>query len=155
MTKRRLKEEHDIEKAGKIGPVGTFFTLVKGFVATGVLFLPKGWRNGGWMFSSASLIMSCIFSSICWLMLLQVRKKYKLSFSEIGYKAFGPIGKFAVDFFLAVSQTLFVWAYITFIWTTVNTILDEQLGLGKNKQMDTRSLLICNLCSTYILHFSI
>eukprot|EP00345_Euplotes_harpa_P007186 CAMPEP_0168323650 /NCGR_PEP_ID=MMETSP0213-20121227/3607_1 /TAXON_ID=151035 /ORGANISM="Euplotes harpa, Strain FSP1.4" /LENGTH=143 /DNA_ID=CAMNT_0008325761 /DNA_START=25 /DNA_END=453 /DNA_ORIENTATION=- len=43
MTKRRLKNEHAINKTGKIGPVKTFFTLIKGFVATGVLFLPKGW----------------------------------------------------------------------------------------------------------------
>ena len=64
-TRRKLKSEHDLEKAGKLGPVATFFTLVKGFVATGVLFLPKGWRNGGWLFSSSALVMSCIFSSIC------------------------------------------------------------------------------------------
>ena len=58
----KLKEEYDIEKAGKIGPVGTFFTLVKGFVASGILFLPKGWRNGGWLFSSVTLFFSSIFT---------------------------------------------------------------------------------------------
>jgi hypothetical protein len=28
-------------------------TLVKGFVACGVLFLPKGFRNAGWAFASS------------------------------------------------------------------------------------------------------
>lgn len=51
-TKRRLKDEHDLEKTGKIGPLKTFFTLIKGFVAAGILFLPKGWCNGGWLFST-------------------------------------------------------------------------------------------------------
>jgi hypothetical protein len=51
-TKRRLRSEADEKHTGKIGPLSTFFTLIKGFVATGVLFLPKGWVNGGWLFSS-------------------------------------------------------------------------------------------------------
>lgn len=54
-TKRRLLSQHDLEKAGKIGPLKTFFTLFKGFVATGVLFIPKGFRNGGWLFSTIAL----------------------------------------------------------------------------------------------------
>lgn len=51
-TRRRMLSEIDTEHTGKIGPVKTFFTLLKGFVAAGVLFLPKGWVNGGWLFST-------------------------------------------------------------------------------------------------------
>ena len=131
ILENKLKDEHDIQKAGKIGPFGTFFTLVKGFVASGILFLPKGWRNGGWLFSSITLFLSSIFTSLCCILLLDVRKKHKLSLPEMAHKAFGPIGKYAVDFFLTFSQTVFVCAYVTFICTTTNTILDEQLGFGK------------------------
>ena len=56
--RRQLKSEYEEMKAGKIGPMATFFTLIKGFVATGVLFLPKGWVNGGWLFSSVAMLMS-------------------------------------------------------------------------------------------------
>lgn len=57
-TRGKIISEIDEEKAGKIGPVKTFFTLIKGFVAAGVLFLPKGWRNGGWLFSTITLLLS-------------------------------------------------------------------------------------------------
>ena len=57
-TRREMLNELDEEKAGKIGPAKTFFTLIKGFVAAGVLFLPKGWRNGGWLFSTITLLLS-------------------------------------------------------------------------------------------------
>jgi hypothetical protein len=51
-TRKRIIAEIDEQKVGKIGPLKTFFTLMKGFVATGVLFLPKGWKSGGWLFST-------------------------------------------------------------------------------------------------------
>ena len=105
--------------------VQTFFTLLKGFVATGVLFLPKGWRNGGWLFSSLALVASCILTIITSLKLLEIRQKYKLSYSEIGRKAYGLPGKVAVDFFLAFTQTIFVCAYITFIVDSVNNIISK------------------------------
>lgn len=110
-------------KVGKIGPLKTFFTLIKGFVATGVLFLPKGWVNGGWLFSTVALILSCILTTVASLKLLEIRKQHKLSYSQIGQKAYGITGKIAVDFFLAFTQTIFVCAYITFIVTSVNGIL--------------------------------
>lgn len=62
------------------------------------------------------------------LKLLDVRKKYKLSFSEIGMKAYGLPGKIAVDFFLAFTQTIFVCAYITFIVSSVNSIIESHFG---------------------------
>ena len=68
------------------------------------------------------------------LKLLEVRKKYKLSFSEIGFKAYGLPGKIAVDFFLAFTQTIFVCAYITFIVSSVNNILVQQFGIGPVNQ---------------------
>jgi len=54
------------------------------------------------------MILSCFFTLITCLKLLEIRKKFKLSFSEIGFKAYGTPGKVAVDFFLALTQTLFV-----------------------------------------------
>lgn len=129
-TRKRLKSEIDEHRAGKIGPVKTFFTLIKGFVAAGVLFLPKGWRNGGWLFSTGGILLSCVFTTIAALKLLEVRKKYKLSFSEIGYQAYGLPGKIAVDFFLALTQMMFVCAYIPFIANSVNNILISQFRVA-------------------------
>jgi proton-coupled amino acid transporter len=52
--------------------------------------------------------------------------KYRLSFSEIGEKAYGKVGKIAVDFFLAFSQTCFVCAYIEFDVRSINNILNSK-----------------------------
>lgn len=122
-TRRDFKNKIDEEQTGKIGPAGAFFTLLKGFVASGVLFLPKGFVTGGWLFSSITLFLSGVFTIVCSYLLIDIRKKYKLSFSEIGYKAYGLPGKIAVDFFLAFTQTIFVCAYIAFISNSVNGIL--------------------------------
>ena len=123
-TRRILRSQHSMSKAGKIGPLSTFFTLLKGFVATSVLFLPKGWRNGGWLFSTCALLASCILTIITSLKLIEIRRRHKLSFSQIGYKAYGTPGKIAVDLFLALTQTMFVCAYIPFIVNSVNDILE-------------------------------
>ena len=131
MTKKSRISQHKIDKVGKIGPFKTFFTLLKGFVATGVLFLPKGWRNGGWLFSTTALIASAVLTIIASLKLLEVRNKYKLSYSEIGRKAYGLPGKIAVDFYLTFTQTIFVCAYITFIVDSVNNILHETFDRPK------------------------
>lgn len=130
ITRRSLRSQIEEERVGKIGPAGTFFTLLKGFVAAGVLFLPKGFVTGGWLFSSIALIASCLLTIVCALKLVAIRKKYKISYSDIGFKAYGLPGKIAVDFFLAFTQTIFVCAYVTFIVTSVNGILEAQFKYG-------------------------
>eukprot|EP00344_Euplotes_crassus_P010756 CAMPEP_0197003506 /NCGR_PEP_ID=MMETSP1380-20130617/7746_1 /TAXON_ID=5936 /ORGANISM="Euplotes crassus, Strain CT5" /LENGTH=371 /DNA_ID=CAMNT_0042422027 /DNA_START=16 /DNA_END=1128 /DNA_ORIENTATION=+ len=122
-TRKKLKSEIDGDHTGKIGPFSTFFTLFKGFVATGVLFLPKGFASGGWFFTSFALVLCSILTIFASVKLVQTRLKHRVSFSEIGRKAFGLPGKIAVDFFLAVTQFLFVTAYIGFISGSVNNIL--------------------------------
>jgi solute carrier family 36 (proton-coupled amino acid transporter) len=63
-TRRNYKSIIEEEQTGKVGPAGTFFTLLKGFVASGVLFLPKGFVTGGWLFSSVTLFLSCILTIV-------------------------------------------------------------------------------------------
>jgi proton-coupled amino acid transporter len=69
-TKRRLIDEKSKSVIHKLGPISTFVTLIKGFVATGVLYLPKSFVNGGWGFSILALIVSCICTTHCAMLLL-------------------------------------------------------------------------------------
>ena len=130
-TRSRLKSQLDEKHAGKISPVLTFLTLFKGFVGTGVLFLPKGFYTGGWGFMSVALLLSCGLTIFTAIKLIDIRLKFKLSFSEIGAKAFGVPGKMAVDFFLMFTQIIFVCAYIKFIVGSVNNILESQFKVTK------------------------
>jgi len=89
-TRRRVKEEKIKEKIQKLGCFPTFMTLIKGFVCTGCLYLPKSVINGGWMFSAFMLLFSCFLTIYCALLLLDVRKKLNLtSYTEIGLKTYG------------------------------------------------------------------
>jgi hypothetical protein len=50
MTKRRVREENYKESVKKLGSFATFMTLIKAFICTAVLYLPKSFVNGGWGF---------------------------------------------------------------------------------------------------------
>ena len=78
-TKRRVKEEKIVSKVKKLGCFSTFMTLIKGFVCTGCLYLPKSVVNGGWGFSNIMLVFSAFLTIYCALLLLEVRKKLNLT----------------------------------------------------------------------------
>lgn len=104
-----------------MGPVATYLTLIKGFVASAVLYLPKSFVNGGYGFSIIALVVSCIITIYCAMLLLQVRKATKSSsYTDIGMKLYGPIGKALVDIALCMSQIGFVNAYVYFIMVNYN-----------------------------------
>ena len=46
------------EQCIKLGPWGTYFSLLKGFVAIGFLYMPKNCLNGGWAFSLFAMALS-------------------------------------------------------------------------------------------------
>lgn len=79
-------------------------TLIKAFICTGCLYLPKSYKNAGWAFSDLSLIGAAILTCICALKLIEVRLKTNItSFSEIGYHLYGKPGKYITDISLCVS----------------------------------------------------
>lgn len=57
----------------KLGPMATIFTLFKGIVASGILYLPTSFVNGGSLFSAVALIFSLVFTLYCIKLLLEVR----------------------------------------------------------------------------------
>tara|TARA_B110000285_G_scaffold214746_1_gene260439 strand:+ start:223 stop:435 length:213 start_codon:yes stop_codon:yes gene_type:complete len=70
MTRRKVKGEKEKQAVEKLGAVGTYFTLLKGFVCSSILYLPKNFMNGGWMFTSGCLIFSCIITTTSAMLLL-------------------------------------------------------------------------------------
>lgn len=84
-TKRRIREEIIKVDIKKLTTLQTFFTLFKGFVCTGIIYAPKAFVNGGYVWTSIILATSGLFTCICALKLLEVKKKTGMSnFSEIG-----------------------------------------------------------------------
>jgi amino acid permease len=86
----------------KLSPLQTYFSLLKGFICTGILYLPKNFKNGGWAWALVSMIMSFFLTLFCMIKLLECKAKTPGgSFTDIGYKALGLKGKYLVDVFLS------------------------------------------------------
>lgn len=79
------------------------------------MYLPKNIYNGGWAFSLFALILAYIFTMFCSFRLIDAKKAAGGSFSELGEKALGHLGKRLVEITLFASQVGFVCAYIAFI----------------------------------------
>ncbi|CAI2363909.1 unnamed protein product [Moneuplotes crassus] len=119
-------------KPQKMGTVQTFFTLLKGFMGTGLLFLPNGYSNSGWMFGTGAIIMSMLVTMVCGILLIQVSSKYKGTFSELGFLAMGTLGRYICDLVLALSQAGFVTVHIVFISQNLNSIFEYHWGFTIN-----------------------
>ena len=111
-------------KPGDAGNLRTFFTLLKAFVGTGIMFLPKAFNNGGILFSSITLIVVSILTCVCFHMLLQCRKRYGGGYGDIGEEVGGPKMRSVILFSIFISQIGFVCSAIIFTAENLFTFLD-------------------------------
>lgn len=109
--KRRRKER----QAGKGSPGGAALLLLKSFVGTGVLFLPRAYLNGGMVFSNLVLLGIAALSFWCFILLCNVRLKVHASFGDMGGQIYGKHFRNLINFSLVVSQVGFASAYIVFV----------------------------------------
>ncbi|KAH0542216.1 hypothetical protein FGG08_003338 [Glutinoglossum americanum] len=100
--------------SGKNGPMGAVLLLLKSFVGTGVLFLPKAFKNGGMLFSNLVLLGVAILSYYCFVLLVKTRLKVDGSFGDIGGILYGPRMREIILFSIVLSQIGFSAAYIVF-----------------------------------------
>ena len=92
-----------------------FATLVKCFIGSGVLFLPRAFSNGGWLFSVVSMVLCALITGTCILRLVECRQAVRGSYGYLGLRAAGPWGRRAVDVSVVLSQAGFCCVYIIFI----------------------------------------
>ncbi|QLG70548.1 hypothetical protein HG535_0A04890 [Zygotorulaspora mrakii] len=107
--------------------------LLKSFVGTGVLFLPKGFENGGWGFSVLCLLFCAIASFYCFVILISAKDKVGVSgYGDLGAKLYGSKVKFAILFSIAISQIGFAAAYIVFTSTNLKVFAEHVFGVKKD-----------------------
>lgn len=78
--------------------------ILKAFVGSAVLFVPKAFENGGMLFSPVVLTAVAAVSVHCMLLLIRVRERHALSYGELGMLAYGRLGHTAVNIALVMSQ---------------------------------------------------
>lgn len=111
-----LKRRKHKERApkGTNTSMGAALLLLKSFVGTGVLFLPRAFLNGGMLFSSIVLLVVSLVSYYCFILLVNSRLKIEGSFGDIGGILYGRWMRRIILGSIVLSQLGFVSAYIVF-----------------------------------------
>ncbi|PGH05399.1 solute carrier family 36 (proton-coupled amino acid transporter) [Blastomyces parvus] len=111
--KRRRHKER--AKQPNTTPTGAILLLLKSFVGTGILFLPRAFMNGGMLFSSVVLVSVSLLSYYCFILLVNTRLKIHGSFGDIGGLLYGKYMRWIILGSIVLSQIGFVSAYIVFV----------------------------------------
>ncbi|CAK7227778.1 hypothetical protein SBRCBS47491_006684 [Sporothrix bragantina] len=98
----------------KAGMSQAFFTLLKAFVGTGIMFLPKAYNNGGMVFSTVTLLIVSLLSMAGFELLLRCRERYGGGYGDIGLAIAGRRMRSVILGSIALSQLGFVCAGIVF-----------------------------------------
>lgn len=115
------------EKKGDAGMMQSFFTLLKAFVGTGIMFLPKAFNNGGIVFSSITMLMVATLSMLAFHLLLQCRTQYGGGYGDLGKAIGGPKFRSLILASIGISQIGFVCAGIVFVAENLYSFLEAVL----------------------------
>ncbi|KAK3944207.1 transmembrane amino acid transporter protein-domain-containing protein [Diplogelasinospora grovesii] len=111
---RRKRRRKTRGGSGQNSPMAAALLLLKSFVGTGVLFLPRAYLNGGMLFSNLVLLGVAALSYYCFVLLVTTRLKVEGSFGDIGGMLYGNWMRNLILASIVLSQIGFVAAYIVF-----------------------------------------
>ncbi|KAL8836299.1 MAG: hypothetical protein Q9170_002972 [Blastenia crenularia] len=131
-------------KPGNAGTTKSFFTLLKAFIGTGIMFLPKAFNNGGILFSSVTLITVALLSCLSFHLLLLCRRRHGGGYGEIGAAIGGPKLRGLILASITLSQIGFVCSGIIFIAENLHSFLNA-VSPGPSVAIGTKSLIAVQL----------
>lgn len=144
-TMGRKKSSRRLAREGDASTVKTFFTLLKAFIGTGIMFLPKAFRNGGMVFSSMTLVAVSLITSVCFKLLLECRARYGGGYGELGAAIVGPRFRSMILFSIALSQLGFVCSGLIFTAENLYAFLDAVTQGKGNFQLGVPALIALQL----------
>lgn len=100
--------------SGNNSPFNASLLLLKSFVGTGVLFLPRAYLNGGMIFSNLVLFGVAALSYYCFVLLVTTRLNVEGSFGDMGGILYGKWMRSLILTSIVISQIGFVAAYTVF-----------------------------------------
>lgn len=112
---RKKRKHKQRAPPGNTTTTGAVMLLLKSFVGTGILFLPRAFLNGGMLFSSLVLLGVSILSYYAFILLVNSRMKIEGSFGDIGGILYGKHMRRIILSSIVLSQLGFVSAYIVFV----------------------------------------
>ncbi|KAI0095724.1 transmembrane amino acid transporter [Nemania sp. FL0031] len=102
-------------RSATAGTRKTFFTLLKAFIGTGIMFLPKAFDNGGMLFSTVTMVVVSIVTMLAFHLLLACKAKHGGGYGEIGEAIAGPLMRNLILGSITLSQLGFVCSGIVFV----------------------------------------
>ncbi|KAI8808404.1 transmembrane amino acid transporter protein-domain-containing protein [Cladochytrium replicatum] len=118
-----------------------FFMLIKAFVGTGVLFLPKAFANGGMLFSIGLMVFLGWLTLHCMLLLVKTSRELGGSFGDIGEYFYGPRMRQLVLASIAISQMGFSCAYYIFVAQNLQNVAQPEKDENVSDQRGPREML--------------
>lgn len=117
-----------LQKPGASSISKLVLAIIKAFVGSAVLFLPRGFYNGGILFSALLLAFMSVISTYCCLLLVSARSKVGGSFGYVGKRALGRAGQVSVNVSVVLSQVGFCCAYVVFVAKNARVLLHVITG---------------------------
>ncbi|KAK5092279.1 hypothetical protein LTR24_005416 [Lithohypha guttulata] len=129
----RRKSTKRPKAEGSAGTTKTFFTLLKAFIGTGIMFLPKAFNNGGIVFSSMTLLAVSSVSMLAFHLLLQCRSSIGGGgYGEIGHAIGGAKMRNIILGSITLSQLGFVCAGLVFVAQNLYSFIIIPLAFIRN-----------------------
>ncbi|KAL6708969.1 hypothetical protein ACN47E_002096 [Coniothyrium glycines] len=138
---RRQSSKRQKGAQGDANQTKTFFTLLKAFVGTGIMFLPKAFKNGGMLFSSITMIVVSAITALCFELLLATRKRYGGGgYGDLGQIVVGPKFRALILISITLSQIGFVCAGLIFTADNLRSFLNA-VTHGNHAPLSTNALI--------------
>ncbi|KAI2603069.1 transmembrane amino acid transporter protein-domain-containing protein [Hypoxylon fragiforme] len=119
----------------------TFFTLLKAFIGTGIMFLPKAFKNGGILFSSITMLVVAAVTMLAFHLLLACKSRHGGGYGDIGQAIAGDRMRGLILSSITLSQLGFVCAGIVFVAENMTSFL-QALAHGDSPLSPTTLILI-------------
>ncbi|KAM7197591.1 Transmembrane amino acid transporter domain containing protein [Rhypophila sp. PSN 637] len=139
-----MRSPRKISRPSTASTTKTFFTLIKAFVGTGIMFLPKAFNNGGLLFSSLAMVAVSAITMVAFHLLLQCKARYGGGYGEIGQAIAGEKMRSLILASITLSQLGFVCAGIVFVAENMITFLNA-VTEGDKPPLSTMSLIALQL----------
>lgn len=146
----RRQSSKRLRQQGDASNMKSFFTLLKAFVGTGIMFLPKAFKNGGMLFSAITLVVVSAVTMICFELLLSCRKQYGGGgYGDLGQLIVGKRLRQLILISITLSQFGFVCAGLIFTAENLASFFDavtpESKPLGTNALIGIQLVLLIPL----------
>lgn len=139
----KKRQSSRITNRGDASMIKSFFTLLKAFIGTGIMFLPKAFSNGGILFSSMTMVLVAALSMLAFHLLLECRAQYGGGYGELGKAIGGPRMRALILASVTFSQLGFVCAGMVFVAENMYSFA-EAVATGMSP-ISTRALIALQL----------